>query len=310
VKRILVTGAGGFWGYHLAKHLLQKKYSVTGTCHRKKPSGLDTVDWIQLDVQNPSKIRAVVKRLRPDAVCHLAGQSSLSQSWKLRDKTFSLNTMSVFYFLSAIRDLSPKTRFVLASSIHVYGDLFRSGRLLNELDPARPEGPYGASKRLAELACLDFYGRFGLDSVILRPVNCIGSRLSADFAFSDWSRQVVAAEKNGNGTLEVGNLGVRRDFLHIEDGVEAFEKVMSRGKAGEIYNLSSQKVIPLKRYADFLTGLARVPVNIRVSKARFRRSDPPVTRVSSGKLRKLGWSPRRTAFEGLSDLLSEWRTRL
>lgn len=311
MKHILVTGAGGFWGYHLAKYLCAKGYRVTGAYHRVRPAVTKDMAELRLDVEDRKAVSAAIKALKPDAVCHLAGQSSLSRAWAMQDRTFSLNTISTIHFLSAIRQHSPSARFVLASSIHVYGRAFHEGRVLKEEDLPDPEGPYGASKRLAELACLDFVTGAGLDCVILRPVNCIGPRLSADFAFSDWSRQIVALEKKKKaGVLEVGNLKVRRDFLHIDDGVRAFEKVLSHGKTGEIYNLSYGKVVPLARYAELLAKRARIPVKIQVNMTRVRKGDPAATLVSSKKIRKLGWKPSKTALEGLGDLLSEWRTRL
>lgn len=308
MKRILITGAGGFWGKHLAPYLLKQDYSVVGTYHKVKHPEIKGVSWRRLDVTNEDEVASLIRALRPNAVCHLAGQSSLSLSWKIPEKTFSLNTLSTVYFLSAIRRFSPSTRFVLTSSIHVYGYAFSKGNLLNESHYAWPEGPYGVSKRTAEFACLDSFQRYGVQTVAIRPVNCIGAGLGEHFAFSDWSKQIAAAEHGAKKIdLKVGNLDVKRDFLHIDDAVRAYEFVMRKGKAGEIYNLSSGKVIPIRKYAEALAKLAKIPVKIKVDKKRFRLLDPLATRVSSSKLQKLGWKPEKTAFLALDELLSKWR---
>ena len=311
MKKILITGAGGFWGFHLARHLCQKGYQVTGTYHRKKTPGLGKIAWRFLDVTDGAMIAKTVRELKPDAICHLAGQSSLTLSWKMPEKTFSLNTLSTVYFLSAIQCFSPKTRFILTSSIHVYGrSFYKTGAPLSENDFTWPEGPYAVSKRIAEFACLDLNKQFGIDCLVLRPINCIGPHLSGHFVFSDWSRQIVACERRSRpACLKVGNLQVRRDFLHISDGVRGYEKVLRRGKSGQIYNLSSQRAVPLRRYAESLVKLARVPVKIEVQRSRFRRFDPAAIRVSSAKLRKLGWKPKTEAITGLRDLLAQWRTQ-
>ncbi len=312
MKKVLITGASGFWGSHLIPYLNSRGYRVYGACRhpgKNLPRGTKPV---VMDIRNPKDVDAVIRRLKPDVICHLAGQSSVSKAWKLPEKTLQLNTLSTVFLLNAIRAFSPKTRFLLASSIHVFGGTFyKTRRPLREQDTTLPDNPYGASKRLAELVCLDFAQRYGLDCVMMRPVNCIGRHLSPHFVFSDWARQIADSEKTpGHSILTVGNLKLRRDFLHISDAVQACEILIRKGKRGEIYHLSSQRDVPLRVYAEFLVKSARVPVKIRVDKKRFRTSDPVTTRISSAKLRKLGWHPEKTALQGLKDLLDEWRKKL
>ena len=305
-----MTGASGFWGGHLTRALIKNGFSVFGTYHKHRPVQSGRIKWIRLDVTNSAEVRKIIRKIKPDALCHMAGQSSPGQAWDFEQLTFSLNTWSCLNFLKAIQSQHPGCRFIYASSIHVYGKmLFDAKKPLTENSPVVPEGPYGVSKRVSELLCFDFHNRFKLDTVIVRPVNCIGSGLNRHFAFSDWCAQIAACEKEKSGRkiLHVGNLNVFRDFLHIEDAVRGFILILKKGKSGEIYNLSSQKVLKLQKFADFLLQKSTVPIRIVKEKQRVRRREPLAIHVGSQKLRRLGWKAVRSPFKGLDELLSECR---
>lgn len=312
MKRVLVIGANGFWGSHLSQALAAAGYSVYGTYHRQKPAKSRGIQWLKLDITKKNKVRNCVREVKPFAICHMAGQSSLGLAWKLEKQTFSLNTESCLNILNAVKQEAPECRFLYASSIHVYGTMLRKAKTpLLENSPVHPEGPYGISKRNSELFCLDFHKRFNLDTVIVRPVNCIGKGLASHFAFSDWCSQVAASEKKKRGprVLKVGNLNVSRDFLYIDDAVRGFILALRKGKSGEIYNLSSQKVLKLQKFIDFLLRKSRVPITIVRQLQRVRRHEPLEIHVSSQKLRRLGWRPRHSPFEGLDELLTEYRKK-
>lgn len=310
MKKILVTGASGFWGSHLCAALVKEGFQVYGSHFEGKLPKINGVKWLGLDVTRFSQVLKTVKKIKPDAICHLAGQSSPGQAWKIEQKTYELNTLSCLNLLEAIELEVPKCRLVYASSIHVYGKmLHRTRKPLQEKSAVLPEGPYGISKRAAEILCRDFYERAGVNTVVVRPVNCVGRGLAPHFAFSDWCRQIAQAEKGGRPkNLQVGNLDVSRDFLYIGDAVRGFILALKKGKAGEIYNLSSQKAMKLQGFADFLVRKARVPVTIVRQKERIRRKEPLEIRVSSKKLRALGWRPSHSPYDGLNELLTEYRS--
>lgn len=312
MKKVFVTGAGGFWGYHLCKYLSGRGYKVIASYQSSKHDELKNLRWYRLDVTNRSQVDRAVRKIKPDVICHLAGQSSVTLSAKNPKSAFETNTASTLYFLNAISKFSSKTKFLYASSAHVYGYRFQdTPQWLTEDIMPHPDGPYGLSKRLSELACIAFYALRKVKTFVIRPVNCIGTGLNEHFVFSDWSNQIAHAERLGQKAfLKVGNLKVRRDFLHIADAVAGFETVLRKGKEGQIYNLSSQKSVPLNVYAKKLTKISRIPVKIQVDPTRFRKVDPQAIRISSAKLRRLGWKPKMSALEGLNDLMNYWRNRI
>ena len=313
MRRVLVTGATGFCGPHLCRYLVKKGYQVTGTyLHPSKDLSAESrFNLIKLDISNFSQVVSVIQELKPEAVFHLAAMSVPSLSWKREKETFEINVGGTLYLLEALRRFSPRTRFLFASSIQVYGRSFRAGRAVKETDLAWPESPYAVSKLIAEHACLNYFSQFGLPVVIARAFNHLGRGQSLHFVFSDWCRQVALAEKRKRKpVLEVGNLDAYRDFLHVEDVVAAYEVLARRARAGGIYNVCQGRARQLEDYVQFMLRKALVRMKVRVQKKRLRRYDPPVMKGDVSRLRALGWRPRLSPLTALEELLNEWRAKV
>lgn len=311
MKRVLVTGATGFSGRYACRLLHSKGYQVAGT-YLKRPSTVpDTYPLIPLDLKSRKNVDALIQHFRPDFIVHLAAQSNSQQSWQFEDETFAANVGGTLNLLNAVRQTGLRTRLLLASSVQVYGRIFNEARPVREEGPVWPENPYASSKRAAELACLDFFTRFGSDVVIARMANHTGPGQEPFYALSDWSRQIALAEENGHSVrLEVGNLNVVRDFLHVEDAISAYVTLLRKGKAGQIYNVASGKPQKLQKYADFLSGRAKTDCRILTVKDRVRAGEPEKTWINASKINALGWKPRSTAYEALRELLDDWRKRV
>ncbi len=311
MKRVLITGAAGFGGQYLSRALIRKGYQVFGT-YLDLPRGYKAAHpFFQADLRCRSTVQKLLRKVRPDFLFHLAAQSSARRSWQFPDETFSVNTGGTLNLLNAVRQESPHTKILFASSVQVYGKIFHEGRRVSEEGAVWPDNPYASSKRTAELSLLDFYTRFGVKSIILRLVNHTWPGQDPHFVFSDWSRQIAAAEKKGRpGKLEVGNLRVVRDFLHVRDVVSAYLTVMAKGKPGEIYNTASGSPVSLQKYAGFLVTRAQVKFQIVPVKARMRGGEPEKTLIRVSKLKALGWKPQYSVYEAIEDSLADWRKKL
>jgi len=313
--KALVTGASGFCGRYLSAYLLEKGYTVVGTCHKKrKPDPSLPIVLHPLEMSDADQTALLIRQECPDIVFHLAALAIPRLSWGDEVKTFEVNAAGTVHLLDALRRFAPQARFLMASSVQVYGRAFRRGKAVCESDLIWPESPYAVSKAVAELACLDYHLRFGIPVVIARAFNHIGAGQAANLVLSDWSRQVALAERgSGTGrqqTLKVGNLDAWRQFLHVADVVRAYELLIRKGKPGKIYNISLEKTDHLRDYAELLVRSSEVPLKIEVDEKRLRREDPHVMRGTSARLRALGWKPRRTAFEALEEMLHDWRRKV
>lgn len=306
MKKVLITGAGGFVGAHLAQCLSQKKYKVIAVVHRKQ-RGDASGHW-PLDLTDQAQVFKAVRKFCPDAICHLGALSIPRVSWGAREKTFLINVGGTIHLLEAVRRYRPSARILFMSSAQVYGRHFASGKPIDESCPPWPENPYAFSKAAAEMACLEYERRFGTDVVVVRALNIVGAKARADLAFSEWCAQIVRAEAlKRPGTVSTGDLSLKRDFLHASDATRALELLLRRGKKGNIYNLASGETRPLADYMKFLTKKAKVTIRARADKKLFRIGDPKTVRVDVRKLRSLGWCPEQSPLNALEELLNETR---
>ncbi len=311
MKKVLVSGADGFFGGHLVPLLVARGYQVTATYRKQRSANVDTkVRWICVDITDGKSVCALVARLKPEAVIHLAALTIPRHSWEAIPETFRVNVGGTLSFLEALRLHAPAARFLLASTIQVYGRKFLDKEGVREDSRIWPESPYAMSKAVAELACFDYAARFGLNTVILRIANSLGRGLSPDLVFPQWCRQIVRAEKNeAPPRLETGNLHVLREFLHAKDTVAAMELLLRRGKRAHVYNASTGEVKTLQSYAAFLCAQARVPLRVVRRKDLQRRLEARRISAKGEKLRALGWRPQFSARAGLMEILEEWRER-
>jgi GDP-4-dehydro-6-deoxy-D-mannose reductase len=306
--RVIVTGAGGFIGWHLVE-LLIRRGDVVQAWHHKAAAD----DWqgradnVVVDITDPAAVSAQLARFAPDAVVHLAAQSFPGRSWDEPARTYEVNVLGAIHLLDGIRGLAKPPRLLAAGSSAEYAEA-ADGRPISENAPTGPDSLYGASK-LAVDHLVQLYGRrYGLDLVRFRPFFLIGPRKSGDVC-SDLARQVVAIERGKSGAVRVGALDVVRDFIDVRDGVAGIARIMAAGLAGEVYNVSGGAGVSIGQVLDAFRGLAGKPFDVIQDPALMRPLDQKVKVGDSAKLRALGWKPSLGLEESLRTILDYWRGR-
>jgi len=306
-----VTGASGFVGSHFVPYLHEKGFEIWACYHRHRRRFPFPVRWVRADLTHYPEVLGLIRQSRPNTVFHLAGQAVSSKSWKEPGRTLQLNVAASIFLLEGIVRFASQARVVLISSAQVYGLTFLKKKRVSESDPANPLNPYAASKLLMEIAALNFFKAHGVSVVIARALNQTGPGQKETYVLSDFCRQVALMErKKRPPVLKVGNINLTRDFLHVRDSVRAYDLLARRGRAGEIYNVGTGKGIRLSEVLDFLAEESHVRFKVKVLSSRLRRNDPPHAVLDSSKLKRLGWCPRGSIWDGLRELLQEWRQKV
>jgi GDP-4-dehydro-6-deoxy-D-mannose reductase len=294
--RVLVTGAAGFVGRRLVPRLAALGCEVDGFDH-------------ELDVADARAVAERVARARADAIVHLAARSSVADSFGAQAEVYRVNYLGGRAVLAAARRHAPRARVLLVGSGEVYGSGPPGAPGFDESAPLRPASPYARAKAAADLlgecAAAD-----GLDVIRVRPFPHTGPGQSDRFAASSFARQIAEIEAGRRPPpVRVGNLDAVRDYLDVDDVVEAYAKLLDPGVPAGVYNVARGSGVALRDVLDALLHHARVRPGVETDPARVRPADALVGDASR-LARATGWAPRIPLEATLARLLDDWRARL
>lgn len=332
--KLLITGGCGFLGSNLAAHALTQGMELVVFDSLYRQGSLSNLQWLRKqgnfefvhgDIRNANDVDRVVKRVKPDAVFHLAGQVAMTTSIADPRMDFEVNALGTFNLLDAVRLHAEEANVIYSSTNKVYGDL---EQYRYEESPTRyvcldrPQGfgedtplnfhsPYGCSKGSADQYLLDFHRMFGLKTIVFRHSSMYGGRqfATADQGWIGWFCQMAAQTQSGQRTSPFsisGNGKQVRDVLHAEDMVSLYFSILQYGEvaAGEAFNIGGGIDNSLSLLELFGLLSAEIGQPLQYDKLPPRESDQRVFVADIEKIRSLtGWEPRVSAASGVSRML-------
>lgn len=295
--RVFITGIGGFVGSRLARHLLAQGDQVSGTYIGPAPS-LSGADLHEVDLLEREDLKRVIGAVDPDAIVNLAGISSIGGSWKAAAMPdyFWVNLVGTENLLAA----ASGRKVIIASSADVYGEVPPEDQPISEDRPVSPRSPYALTKAASErLAFASGH------AVVARSFNMIGPGQAPEFVLPSFALQLAAiARGEGEAVLKVGNLSARRDFVHVDDGAEAYRLLAEKGEPGGVYNIASGEASSIDEILHVLIKVSGVSARIEIDPEKFRAVDLPLLTGDASCLHALGWERSRTLDDAVRDL---WR---
>ncbi len=305
-RTLLLVGAGGFVGSHLAAAAAADPgFDLVAAGRRPTAAGT-----LACDLLDPASITACLETAAPDLVVNAAGAASVGRSWERPGETFAANATGVLNLLEAVATQAPSAHVLCLSSADVYGARASAELPLGEGLQPRPITPYGAAKAAMEEICQVSRGR-GLRIAVARIFNLIGPGQSAGFAVPGFARRIAAAERGREEAVELalGNPGAVRDFVDVREGAEALLELSRRGSEGT-FNLCSGRGTTIAELVAELARQTGVEVRVREDPALSRPADPPALVGDPGRLRaETGFVASVPLSASLGDLLGEWRGR-
>lgn len=312
--RLLITGCRGFVSRHLLRHLEQHQIDadVLGVS-RSRGAWTERFTHIrfrmaQLDMLDRDGVDAVLADFRPTHVVHLAADSSVGTSWRAPVESFANNTNILLNLLEQARRMPFRCRVLSVGSSEEYGQVDGSDLPLSESAPLRPTSPYGVARVAQEMLSQVYVRGFGLDVVMTRSFNHIGTLQRDAFVVPSLARQLVAIRRGAAAPrLETGDRSIVRDFIDVRDVVDAYVKLLLRGETGEIYNVCSGRGVSIDRVVSTLQSIAQTDADVVTKSELIRPTDNPCIIGSSKKLHDaLGWQPSIPLEDSLRDIFEWW----
>lgn len=310
-KRVLVTGAGGFIGSHLAEALVRAGATTRALVHY---NALGNVGWLATsdarneleiiagDLCDQASVREAVRGT--EVVFHLAALIAIPYSYRAPESYVRTNIQGTLNVLQAVRDLEVR-RLVHTSTSEVYGTAQYVP--IDEAHPLRGQSPYAASKIGADKLAEAFYCSFDLPVVTVRPFNTFGPRQSARAVVPTIVSQCLAQE-----VVKLGSLTPTRDLNYVGNTVDGFMRAALAPEAiGQVINLGSGREISIGDLARLIGHLVGGNIRIEEEPQRLRPGKSEVERLLAEPARArglLGWTPAVSLEDGLG-ITIEWMRR-
>ena len=254
----IVTGGAGFIGSHLTKYLVREQHSVTvidNLCNGKKEklgSLLKEIEFVNTDILNVEKLRDVFKNA--DGVFHQAALTDVQESFVRKKEYFDVNVNGTENILKIAKEFDLKV--VFASSASVYGD---TKEIPTKEDSERkPINPYGETKLEAEHHC-EKYAKLGVSIIGLRYFNVYGKGQNDTYA--GVITRFLESIKNGKPPTIFGDGLQVRDFIFVEDVIEANLLAMTNKVHHAFINIGSGIALSIKELADIIIEIAGLKIN-------------------------------------------------
>jgi len=298
--RILVTGGAGFIGSHLVRALVMAGHSVrvldnlsTGSLDNLRDV-IASIEFIKGDVRDYETVEGAVRGV--DVVIHLAALIDVAESIAKPDLYFDVNVRGTYSVLKASKGVSV---FVFASSSAVYGEAVRLP--IPEDHPLNPKSPYAASKISGEAFVMAFSELYGFRPVILRLFNVYGPKQSR--AYAGVIIEFIRRVSRGEPPVIFSDGEQTRDFVHVNDVVNAIMLALGNDKARGIYNIGSGIATSINKLAKIILNVMGRedlrPIYAPPRPGDIRHSVADITKA----IKELNYRPNVDLKDGLKQLI-------
>ncbi|MCX4193389.1 dTDP-glucose 4,6-dehydratase [Methylophaga sp. OBS1] len=326
-KTLLITGGAGFIGSALIRHLIrQTDYAVVNIDKLTYAGNLESLSeieahpnyhFIQADICDAAKMAEVFSEYQPTGIMHLAAESHVDRSIDGPAEFVQTNLVGTYTMLEAARnywsalqpDQKKAFRFHHISTDEVYGSLGENG-LFTETTAYQPNSPYSATKAGSDHLVRAWHHTYGLPVVLTNCSNNYGP-----YQFPEKLIPLMINNALAGKALPVyGNGQNIRDWLYVDDHVEALQLVFEKGKLGESYNIGGfneytnlDVVYTLCEILDdLLPDSDYKPHKDLIHFVTDRPGHDLRYAIDATKIQKeLGWQPRETFESGLRKTV-EW----
>ncbi len=313
-KKVLITGGAGFLGSSLAKKLVSLGADVTivdamlplyGGNLFNLEAIIDRISFVEGDIRDQELMNSVVGG--KDIIFNFAAQVSYLDSKEDPFLDLDFNGKGHLTVLEAVRQHAPHARILFSSSRMVYGKILTNP--VAETHPTEPLSLYGIHKLLAEKYYQYFFHTFGVDTVSIRIPNPYGPGQQMKhnkYSIVGW---FVRQAMEGKAITVFGDGEQERDYLYIDDIVDAFIELAMHGEGGEVYNIGTQERVTFGSMVD--TVLAEVGSGSKIHipwPEHYEKNETGNYIADTTKIEKItSWKPSVPLKEGIARMVKYYK---
>tara|TARA_Y100000591_G_C21814189_1_gene689686 strand:+ start:466 stop:1464 length:999 start_codon:yes stop_codon:yes gene_type:complete len=322
-KKIFITGGLGFIGSNLIEVLLKKKFKIINLdlCSYASNKNLNinfkknkNYKFIKGNIGDDKKVKKILNYYKPNYILNIAAETHVDNSIKFPIKFITHNILNYAKFLETIRDyynFLPKKKKLLkiihVSTDEVYGSLKNNEKSFLEKNKFYPNSPYSASKASSDLISRAWNKTFNLPIVVTNCANNYGKYQNEEKLIPKVILNILK-----NKTIPIYAKGKNvREWIYVNDHVDAILHLMRKGKIGETYNIGSGKCLSnislVKKICDIMDRkLKKInhPSKNLIRHVRDRKAHDFKYQVNFNKLKKLKWKIKIDFNKGLEKTIN------
>jgi GDP-4-dehydro-6-deoxy-D-mannose reductase len=295
MDKMLILGACGFTGKHFQQYILKnkldEKYQIIVV--DLNYSGKTHLDYRQCDLLNEYELSELIKTEAPNYIVNFAGISH-SEDIELVINTNTKICRTVCDTI--VKNGIKLKKILLIGSSAEYGD--NQVLPLKEESSLNPVSIYGLSKVWQTYQAIYYRNSYKLNISMARTFNISACDLPAKFSLGSFVEQIKKSPSNG--TLTVGNIDSRRDFVDINDVVDAYWKILMNEKDDFVFNVCSGNSVLISDIIKHLIKVSDKRIQIIVDPARYNKDDIADSYGDNTKIKQItGWAPRKDILQSL-----------
>ena len=316
MKTIVITGGCGFIGGHFIRLITRDTgWRVVNVDKQTYAGSMDGIAdiregrryrFVKDDIADRDRMNSLFGEEKPWAVVNFAAESHVDRSITDPGPFLQTNVIGVQVLLDMAREHGVE-RFLQISTDEVYGDA-EGKESFTERSNLAPSSPYSSSKASADLLCLSYLRTYGLPILISRSTNNYGP-----YQYPEKLIPLMISNAASGKDLPVYGDGLqRRDWISVEDNIQALYLILTKGKIGSIYNVGTEKDVPNMEVVEEICrsvannqGLEPEQVLASIKHVKDRPGHDRRYAVDTRKIRsELGWHPSTSFKSGIQSTVS------
>lgn len=310
-ETVFVLGSNSFSGSHFVAGALAEGYRVIGVSRSPEPHPvflayrtrtglpLGRFQFMQCDVNHDlATLMDRIQADRPAYVVNFIAQGMVAESWRQPEHWFRTNTLAQVLLHDRLRHCTFLKKYVHISTPEVYGS---TEGTISETTPFHPSTPYAVSRAATDMSLASFQKAYGFPVVTTRAANVFGP---GQQLYRIIPRAALRFLTGGMLQLHGGGDSVR-SFIHIRDVVDGTLRSMRQGQPGDIFHLSTRRMISIRDLVRLVADMAGVSFEDHVQVAGERLGKDAAYLLDSGKARReLGWNDDIPLEDGVRETLA------